>query len=111
MAANSNFTRKPDSKLTEEEFRELDKCVFDILTGLIPAVNAWLDNVQEVKNYVQVPVYDDDKKEIFTYVIKKPMCSPLKLCPFCQTPRVVDFVGKIDEYLEDEGEDPVDGDA
>ena len=33
---NSTFSRKPDSKLTEEQFKELDYAVFDILEKVSP---------------------------------------------------------------------------
>lgn len=95
----TTFSRNDDSKLTEEQFRELDTAVFEGITCLGPLIKAWLDNVKEVKNFVKIPVYEqrDGTGLAFTLVIKKNCCGSEFICPRCQSAKQVGFEGKVCE--------------
>ena len=98
----SPFSRSDDSKLTEEQFRELDTAVFSVFAEMGPLIKAWLDNAKEVKNFVKIPVYEEKevKSLAFTLVIKKNCCGSEYICPLCQSAKQVDFEGTIKETTE-----------
>lgn len=94
----SNFSRKKDSNLTEEQFRELDAALFECLEKISPLIAAWLHNAEEVKNFIKIPVYEEsDRKDLaFTIVIKKNNCGSEYVCPLCQDVKKSTFEGELE---------------
>jgi hypothetical protein len=94
----TSFTRKENSAMTEEEWQGLDSMLISTLLELGPYITLWLENVNEVHNYVNLPVYakKGDAEAAFELTLKKPNCSREKICPFCSTPKVIDYIGKVE---------------